>query len=39
MNNEDEKQEEIQFETELDQKVLDLIFQLYDETFKDLVNR
>jgi len=39
MNNKDERKEEIQFEIELNQEVLDLIFKLYDETFKDLVNR
>lgn len=39
MNDNEEKDEVIEWETDLNQKVLDLIFELYDETFKDLVNR
>ncbi len=39
MNNDEEKKDEIEFVTELDQEVLELIFQLYDGTFRDLVNR
>jgi len=34
-----EKKEEIQFEKELNQEILNWIFDMYDETFKDLVNR
>lgn len=39
MNNDQEKEEEIQWETELNRQILELIFRLYDDTFKDLVNR
>jgi hypothetical protein len=39
VNNKDEKKEEIQFETKLDEEALNLIFKLYDLTFKDLANR
>jgi len=38
MDNNEEK-EEIQFEKELNQEILNWIFDMYDETFKDLVNR
>lgn len=38
-NNEEEKKDEIEFELEVDQEILDLIFKLYDGTFRDLVNR
>lgn len=33
------KDEEIQIEKELDEEVLEFIFNLYDGTFVDLVNR
>lgn len=39
MNNDEEKKDEIEFVTELDQEVLELIFRFYDGTFRDLVNR
>jgi len=38
-NKKDEKNEEIQLEKKIDQEALDVVFRLYDETFKDLVER
>lgn len=38
-NKKDEKNEEIQLERKIDQEALDVVFRLYDETFKDLVER
>lgn len=34
-----EMDEDIQIEKELDQEALDVIFRLYDKTFKDLAKR
>jgi len=38
-NKKDEKNEEVQLEKKIDQEALDVVFRLYDETFKDLVER
>ena len=35
----EEKNEEVQLEKKIDQEALDVVFRLYDETFKDLVER
>lgn len=35
----DEKNEEVHLEKKIDEEALDVVFRLYDKTFKDLVDR